>query len=337
MSLSKKVLVVKDLNTFCPSSLGKGRQIILNNINITVNQNDILGLVGETGSGKSVLMDTIGCNLRPPLWFEAKELAMSLNGGPESLVGKSEDELGRIWGKGIAFIPPNARERLSPILTVGKQFSNIVCAHSGLLAEQAREKVVEMFRLVQMPDAKRNLHSYPHELSGGMAQRVVISIALFLSPKLLLADEPTMGLDVTIQKQVLDLMADVFGSLKSSVVIATRDLGIVANYCNRVAVMCGGQIVETAPVRKFFKGAAHPYSRYLLEAAFASHGMTSKIDSKEVARKREMEIKNEYCCGFVGRCPHVEELRELCYSVNPPEEFVNPDHFVRCHRFSEGG
>jgi len=334
--VDKEILIVKNLNTFCPSSLGKGTQKILDDVSIVISEHDILGLVGETGAGKSVLIDAIGRNLRPPLWFEAEQLLVNLDGRMENLLDKDEEELAQIWGKSIAFIPPNARDRLNPILTVGKQFINVIRAHLQISPREARQKAVEMFKMVQMPDAERNLDSYPHELSGGMAQRVVISIALFMSPKVLLADEPTMGLDVTIQKQVLDLMAKLFADLQSGVIIATRDLGIVANYCNKVAVMCNGQVVEFARVHEFFKNAVHPYSHYLLEAAFASHGMTGRIDSTKVATKSEMEIRIEHSCRFVGRCAHAEEIEELCWSVNPPETFLGPDHFVRCHKISEG-
>jgi oligopeptide/dipeptide ABC transporter ATP-binding protein len=334
--VNKEILVVNNLNTFCPSSLGKNALRILDNVSIVVSEYDILGLVGETGAGKSVLIDAIGCNLKPPLWFEAEQLSVNLDDRMENLIYRSEEELAKIWGRGLAFIPPNARDRLNPILTIGEQFINVIRAHIQISPKEAREKAIEMFRMVQMPDAEQNLDSYPHELSGGMAQRVVISVALFMSPKLLLADEPTMGLDVTIQKQVLDLMARLFSDLQSGVIIATRDLGIVANYCNRVAVMCNGQVVELAPVREFFKNAVHPYSHYLLEAAFASHGMAGRIDSRRVATKSEMEIRSEQSCRFVGRCPYAEEMKELCWSVIPPEVFLSGEHFVRCHRMSAG-
>lgn len=276
--MSDEILVVENLNVYCPLTLQKGQAKLLKNICLVVKQNDIFGLVGETGSGKSVLINAIGCNLRPPLWLEAERLSISLDHGLEDLVGKDEDELRKIWGKGMAFIPPNARDELNPLLTVGKQFSNIIQANSKLSKKEAYEKVVEMFRMVQMPDPERNFDSLPGELSGGMAQRVVISIALYMSPKLLLADEPTMGLDVTIQAQVLDLMANLIKKLSSSVILATRDLGIVANYCNKVAVMRNGEIIEFAEVKDFFKNPARSYSRYLLEMAFASRGKEAGLE-----------------------------------------------------------
>lgn len=271
--MSSEILVVENLNVYCPLILQKRQAELLKNINLVVKQNDIVGLAGETGSGKSVLLDAIGCNLTPPLWLETEKLSINLGGEVVDLVGKDEGELRKVWGTGMAFIPPNARDKLNPVLTVGEQFSNIIRVNSKLTKEKAHEKVVDMFRVVQMPDPERNYDSLPDELSGGMVQRVVISIALSMSPKLLLADEPTMGLDVTIQAQVLDLMANLIRKLGSSAILATRDLGIVANYCNKVVVMYGGQIVEFAGVRDFFKKPVHPYSRYLLEMAFASHGV----------------------------------------------------------------
>ncbi len=334
--MSNEILSVKDLSVFCPASFGGGSVKILDDISFSVRENDVIGLVGETGAGKSVLIDAMGKNLKLPLTMKASGLSMVCDGKNEDLLSKNEDELKELWGSKIAFIPPNARDRLNPLITVGDQFVNVIRAHDLTQAEEAAHVAVEMFRKVQMPDAKQNMNSYPHELSGGMAQRVVVSYALFLSPKLLLADEPTMGLDVTIQRQVLDLMAKLFSDLHSGVVLATRDLGIVANYCNRVAVLCNGQLVELSPVNEFFHKARHPYSRYLLEAAFASHGMSNRIDSEKVVTKSEMEIRGERGCRFAARCPHVEETKGICWSVNPPNVRLARDHLVRCHRLSEG-
>jgi len=242
-----------------------------------------------------------------------------------------DEELRKIWGKKIAFIPSNARDRLSPIIKVGQQVSNVIEANLQLSSEEARQKVIEMFEMVQMPDPERNYDNYPHELSGGMAQRVVISIALSTSPKFLLADEPTMGLDVTIQTQVLDLMANLLRKLQSSVILATRDLGIVANYCDKVGVLCDGQMVEFAPVRDFFKNAMHPYSHYLLAAAFASHGETVDLEST-VTKREVVKTRSEAGCRFVTRCPLA---KEICSSVNLPVHFINPYHYVRCHKLED--
>ena len=330
--MSDEILIVRNLNTYCPSELGKSRIKILDGISFTVTQGDIVGLVGETGAGKSVLINSVGCNLEPPLWLEAEELSILLDGQREDQLKKSEDQLRKIWGRGITFIPSNARDRLNPILTIGKQVSNIIQANFNLPREEADKRVVKMFKMVQMPDPKQNFDNYPHELSGGMAQRVIISVALSMSPKLLLADEPTMGLDVTIQTQVLDLMTDLLKKLQSSVILATRDLGIVANYCNKVAVMCNGQITEFSGVRDFFKHSIHPYSHYLLKAAFTPHRKEGQIEVGAAVTKDEMELKRENSCRFVNRC---SLAKDACWSAEPPEKFISPTHYVRCHGYED--
>ncbi|MCS5612252.1 MAG: ATP-binding cassette domain-containing protein, partial [Candidatus Poribacteria bacterium] len=226
--MTNEILVVKKLNTFYPLEFEKDQKKLLDNINLLVQQNDVLGLVGETGAGKSILIDSIGRNLEPPLWSDAETLSIHLDSKSENLLEKGADELRNIWGNGIAFIPPNARERLNPIMNVGQQVSNVIQSNSNLSRKESDKKVVEIFEMVKMPDPENNFFSFPHELSGGMAQRVIISVALSMSPKLLLADEPTMGLDVTIQAQVLDLMAELLKEkFEAAAILATRDLGIV--------------------------------------------------------------------------------------------------------------
>lgn len=328
--MNDEILTVKNLNVYAPLRLGKSQTRILEGIHLSACQGDVVGLVGETGAGKSILINSIGCNLGPPLWWEAEELSIDINHQRESLLGKTEDELREIWGRQIMLIPSNAREGLNPTLTIGHQFSNILKAKFNISNREAYQKVIEMFELVRMPDPKYNFDNYPYELSGGMAQRVVISIALSMSPKLLLADEPTKGLDVTIQRQVLDLMAGLLKDFRFTIILATRDIGIVANYCNRVAVMCNGQLAEYAEARDFFKNAIHPYSHYLLEAAFASRTKKVQIQWKLATAKAEMESRKENSCRFVSRC-HLAQ--EVCWSVRPTEKFISPTHYVRCHRW----
>jgi oligopeptide/dipeptide ABC transporter ATP-binding protein len=294
-----------------------------------LNQTDVMGLVGETGSGKSILINAIGRNPTPPLWMRAAKLSIRRNGGFESLLDKDEEALRQIWGKDIVFVPPNARDRLSPVMMVGEQARNVVQTNLHLDRSAAKQKVIEMFQLVQMPDPVRNYDNYPHELSGGMAQRVVLAIALALKPKLLLADEPTMGLDVTIQTQVLELMSSLLKQLQAGVLLATRDLGIVANYCNRVAVMGNGRLVELAEVRDFFKNPRHPYSRYLLAAAFASEGQSAGLDT-EITSGGRMSPQSENGCAFAPRC---RLAGDVCWEVPPPDDFVCEGHHVKCHKW----
>ena len=323
----REILIAKKINVFCPSAVTGKALKLLDNISLTVRQNDVLGLVGETGSGKSILIDAIGRNPRPPLWSKTETLSMRFSDHMDNLLIKDEEELRKIWGQEIAFLPCNARERLNPLLTVGKQIINIFESKLEIPREEARQKAIEVFKKVQMPDPVENFDSYPHELSGGMAQRVLISIALSISPTLLLADEPTMGLDVTIQAQVLDLIVQFVEETMAAVILATRDLGIVANYCNRVAVLCEGKLVEFTDVKNFFKNAKHPYSHYLLSAAFASHGEADGITS-ELIISPKMIKHSEIGCPFVNRCSRV---KALCTSVDPPETFITPTHYIKCH------
>jgi oligopeptide/dipeptide ABC transporter ATP-binding protein len=329
--MDRRILTIRDLCVYCRAATDTKPLKLLDNISFDLNENEILGLVGETGSGKTILIDAVGRDPKPPLWVEAGEITAHFGDRVENLAEKDEEEMKTIWGREIAFIPPNAIERLNPILKIGKQISNVVQDCLGLSPQEAHDKAIQMLKTVCMPDPVRNFENYPHELSGGMAQRAVISMALSTSPKVLLADEPTMGLDVTIQAQVLDLMADLIARFRSSVILATRDLGIVANYCNRVAVMGEGQLVELAKVKDFFEEAAHPYSRYLLTAAFASHGTAVELES-EIAKPELTGGKYDTGCRFARRC---KLAQETCWSSTPPEMLFEPERLVRCHRWKE--
>jgi ABC-type dipeptide/oligopeptide/nickel transport system ATPase component len=327
--MTQEILIVNNLNTYYPSSLQRETVRLLKNINLIVEREDTVGLVGETGAGKSVLINSVGCNLTSPLWSRADELAINCNGNHEQLLEKDEEEMRAFWGKDIAFIPPNARDRLNPLVRIGKQFSIVLKAKSQLSDEDIHAAILSMFKNVQMPDPNQNLDNYPHELSGGMAQRVVISIAMAMSPNLLLADEPTMGLDVTIQKQVLDLMARLIEKHHSSALLATRDLGIVANYCNKVAVMYDGRILELRRVAEFFKEPLHPYSHFILKAAFATHakghGSGSEMPMSDVNGQRAGDTG----CPAVKHCGLADAK---CLSINPPESQLGKGCYVRCHK-----
>jgi len=326
--MDSEILIVKNLNAFCPSLFGKRQAILLDSASLVVRENDRVGIVGETGAGKSVLINAIGRNLPSPLWSKAEELKLNLDGKSVGMLEKSDEEMRKIWGKGVAFIPSNAREMLNPLVKVGKEFAQILRDNFPISREAAESRVIEMFRVVQMPDPKRNFHSYPHELSGGMAQRVIISIAFAMSPRLLVADEPTMGLDVTIQKQVLDVMAEVIGKLQSGVILATRDLGIVANYCNKIAVMHKGCIIELRPVEEFFENPLHPYSRFILKAAFADRSCKNNHEMELLNREKGEERAGKGChfvsvCSLAGEC---------CFSEPPPQRSIGAEFYVKCHR-----
>jgi oligopeptide transport system ATP-binding protein len=305
-----------------------GKKKLLTDVSFELYSNDVLGLIGETGSGKTVLIDALGMNSAAGLTTATKELRYRVDESDIQLMNMTEEELSQlIWGKKLTFILSNARNRFNPIMTVGEQFCDIIKSNLNLSDEQAVDKAKKMFALVQMPDPKQNMNNYPHELSGGMIQRVEIAIALSMSPKFLLADEPTMGLDVTVQRQILDLMNGLFTKMNSCVVLATRDLGIAANYCNKIAVLYRGKIVEFMNVHDFFKTPRHPYSKYLLDIAFVSNDKNPERKKRMFPTDTEASSKG---CFYFRSC---ERADSECNWKQPEQKRFDDGSFVRCCKY----
>ena len=294
---------------------------VLNGASLTLQPGESLGIVGESGAGKTVLVRTILNLLRPP--WEVRRGRVIFEG--EDLLKKNEEELGRIRGKKIALTSPEPRKQLNPLVRVGDQIANAVRAHSDMSGKAALDRAVELLTAVGLPDPRLRVRSYPHELSGGMCQRVVIAMALAHSPKVLLADEPTAGLDVTISRQILDLMHDLIREFGSSLILVTRDLGVVAHYCQRVAVMYAGQIVEIGETSAFYSAAAHPYSRHLLRAVAAARDDRRGDTSPAGARG----VFNEMGCVYAPRCP---VSLPICHQERPALGPVTDSHAAQCHR-----
>jgi ABC-type dipeptide/oligopeptide/nickel transport system ATPase component len=237
---------------------------VLNGLDLSVRRGEIVGLVGPSGTGKSVLVASILSLVKPP----GKIVAGRVLFNGEDLLTVNEARLKRIRGKEISLIAANPHTLLNPLIPVGQQVANFLMAHHPVSKKAAMNQVLDMFKQVGIPDPLRRLGNYPHELSGGMAQRVVISIGLICSPQLLLADEPTFGLDVTIQAQVLELMKSLLAQRpEAGMLLVTRDLGIVANYCDRVAIMHQGRIIESGETRDLWQAPKQPYTREILGAA----------------------------------------------------------------------
>ena len=254
------VLSIKNLSVTFHTSHGDVTAI--DGLSLELGRGETLGLLGESGSGKSTVAWSVLGLVPHPGRIGRGEVLM----GDQNLL-TTREELRRIRGAEIGFIVPNARAHLNPLLPVGKQIATVYRAHNPVSKREARERAIEMLKGVSIPDAETRANSYPHELSGGMAQRVVIAMATVNAPRILIADEPTMGLDVTIQSQVLELLAEQVRHLGASMLLITRDLGIVAKYCDRVAVLHKGKLIEEAPVQEFFASPQHPYSAVLLRSA----------------------------------------------------------------------
>ena len=302
-----------------------GKVPVLHGVDVSLQAGETLGIVGESGSGKTVLIRAMLGLLRPPWRIDAGRVLFD----GQDLLTKSEDELRAIRGRVIALTTPEPRKHLNPLLRVGKQIVNVIRAHSDVSRGAAYARAEELLSAVGIPDPKQRLSSYPHELSGGMCQRVIIAMALAHSTRLLLADEPTAGLDVTIARQILDLMHDLVRDFRTSLILVSRDLGVVAHYCERVAVMYAGQIAETASVPTFFAGAAHPYSRHLIRAATAARD-TSYLEATIASGGAAPAPATG--CAYAPRCP---VAFAQCRSERPRLEALTAGHTASCFRRAE--
>lgn len=316
------LLEVRDLRV--EYARGTGAIRVLDGVNFVIHPGESLGVVGESGVGKTVLVRAILGLLDPP-W---RVVSGSVHYRGENLLAQPESALRHLRGREIALTTHEPRKHLNPVATIGDQMARVVQAHRSASRTEARARAIELLRMVGIPDPELRLLAYPHELSGGMCQRVVIAMALAHSPKLLMGDEPTAGLDVTISLQILDLMRDLVRDFHSSLLLVSRDLGVVAHYCQRVAVMYSGQIVEVADVPAFFAGAIHPYSRRLLRAAVAAtsdrRGALSSVRPRGEGRGAR--------CPYAPRCPI---SIDRCTREEPPLELAASARWVRCFRHAE--
>ncbi|HTJ84739.1 MAG TPA: ABC transporter ATP-binding protein [Polyangiaceae bacterium] len=304
-------------------------------ISYSVDRGEVLGIVGESGSGKSVSsLSTMRLIPDPPGRIVAGKILLESKGGRTiDLAAASETEMQRIRGKRVAMIFQDPMTSLNPYLTISDQLVEVLVLHEGLPKKAARDRAVEMLKAVGIPDPSRRLDDHPHQLSGGMRQRVMIAMALLCTPELLIADEPTTALDVTTQAQILDLILDRKDALQKDggrglgVVLITHDLGVVARAADRVAVMYAGHIVEEAPVAALFADPRHPYTV----------GLRRSIPSLEGDRKRRlvpipgMPPSLSHVpkgCPFAPRCP---AARADCKETFPEMREVGPGHRVACH------
>jgi oligopeptide/dipeptide ABC transporter ATP-binding protein len=290
-------------------------------ITFQVARGEIYGLVGESGSGKStVIRSIIGLLPRPAARVVAGKILL----GDEDLLALSPEQLRRIRGTRVAMVFQDPMTSLNPVLTVGEQIGEVLRYH-GVNSRAAQSRVLEVMSLVGIPDVQRRVRSYPHEMSGGLRQRVAIAIALAGSPEILLADEPTTALDVTIQDQILKLLLGLRDQLGMSVVLVTHDLSVVAQTCTRVAVMYAGRLVELGGVAEVFDHPAHPYTRGLLASLPRMGEERRRLKAISGAPPDLTALPSG--CAFRDRCPIAIER---CAEAIPPFERRGDDHWAAC-------
>ena len=300
---------------------------VLDDVNFTMHAGEILGLVGESGSGKSVSATAILGMIRPP----GRILAGSIRFEGIDLLRLSLDEMRGYRGRRIAMIPQSYRTALNPVISAGRQISRLLEIHEGCSRAAAYRRAIELLDLVGAADPPRLMKHYPHQLSGGMCQRVMIAMALATSPRLLIADEPTTGLDVTIAARILDLLRDLSKRTGAAILLITHDLGVVAQTCHRVAVMHAGQLVETAPVRELFRTPAHPYTCALVRSI---PRIDIEVKLEAVPGVVPSLRRPPKGCRYQNRCP---DAMESCRRSKPPQTMVGQEHEVACFAFGEHG
>ena len=242
------------------------------------------------------------------------------------IIATSEDKMQEIRGKEVSMIFQDPMTCLNPTMKVGRQITEAIKHHQKLSKEEAEKRSIEMLKLVQIPNPEERAQQYPHELSGGMRQRAMIAMALSCNPKLLIADEPTTALDVTIQAQIIDLLGDIRKKTGTAIILITHDLGVVASLVDRVAVMYAGKIVETAKVNDIFKNAAHPYTKALL-SSLPSHDTSKEDKLTSIPGTPPDLIKPPVGCGFASRC---EKCMKICKAKQPPVFDLGDGHSASC-------
>lgn len=318
--MSEKLLEIKDekLSFFTPA----GEVKALNGVSFSMNEGEVLGIVGESGSGKSVTAYSImGLTAYP-----GKLIGGTIYFNGHQIEKMSEKEMRKIRGNEVSIIFQDPMTSLNPVYTIGNQITEVIRLHTGKSKKEAHDRAKELLELVGINEPTKRLKQYPHELSGGMRQRVMIAIALACEPKLLIADEPTTALDVTIQAQILELMQELRQKLGMSIIMITHDLGVVASMCERIAVMYAGHIVEYGTADEIFYEPKHEYTKGLINSI-------PKLSAQEIERLVPIEgqpvdlLNPPAGCPFAPRCAN---CMKICLREMPPKTELSDTHYSHC-------
>ncbi len=323
MSTVKPLLEVKNLKTYFYTEDGVVRAV--DGVNFEVYPGEVLGLVGESGCGKSVTSLSIMRLIAKPGRVDAGEILLD----GENLLELPEEEMIKVRGNRISMIFQQPQTALNPVFKVGDQLSEVLNVHQDLGRDAGWKRAIQLLKMVGVSDPERRAEAYPHELSGGMAQRVMIAMALACVPELLIADEPTTALDVTIQAQILDLMRDLRREMGTSVILITHDLGVVAEMAERVAVMYAGEIVEQTDVNSLFDQPLHPYTQGLIGSIPVLGQIKERLDVIPGSVPNLINLPSG--CRFAPRCQaRFKYGLSICTEIKPELDEVKPGHYVRC-------
>jgi oligopeptide/dipeptide ABC transporter ATP-binding protein len=311
-----------------------GRVPAVDGVSLSLERGKALGLVGESGCGKSVTAMSVLGLVASPGRIEAGKILLQMDGKQVDLVGLGDAKLRQIRGSRVGMIFQEPMTSLNPVFTIGSQIAEAVRLHRKATRTEARARSLELLKLVKIADPERRVDEYPHQLSGGMRQRAMIAMALACEPDLLIADEPTTALDVTIQAQILELLADLRTRLGMAILLITHDLGVVAETCDEVAVMYAGKIVERAPAAQLFAQPLHPYTIGLL-AARPEHTTGTGKPLAAIPGMVPAPANFPAGCRFHPRCVYARETD--CVTDMPALREFSADHLVRCHHAGDLG
>ena len=319
---SKELLTVKDLKTYFFTASGVSKAV--DGVSFTLNKGETMGIVGESGSGKSVtassiirLLPKIGKIVEGEIHFDGKDI-LKLN----------KNELLNYRGKDIAVVFQDPMTSLDPVFKIGNQMVEMICAHQDVTREEAKQKAIDALKKVGIPQPEKRMESYPYELSGGMCQRVIIAMAVCCKPKMIIADEPTTALDVTVQAQVLELLEELQEEMDTSILLITHNLGVVWKMCDTVMVMYAGKTVEYATAKNLYLNPMHPYTWGLLDSMPKLSDEVKGELNTIPGTPPDLRLTGNGC-NFCNRCQYATEI---CNKEVPPLMELEEGHFVACHR-----